>query len=419
MHRSPLFWIISAALVLRVGAAFWLQHDLDFNKKRAFLIMGDAEGYWDLGQRIADGQPYELYDRYVLRMPGYPAFVAGAIQLSRALGAPEKDHFVARLLMACVGTLACGLVAVLGRMLFDGPTGTIAAAITAIAPPLVGFSVILLSETLFAVTLLASLLCMARLVSTAQDESRGRVAIWAAVTGATIGLAVYVRPSWLLAAPCFAVIIVAWFSRRRPFWECLTIAAILVAFAYGSLLPWAYRNFAVTGHWVWTTLWVGASLYDGLNPQANGESNMEFFEQDRLMDRVSEYDVDRYYRQKAWDFVRDHPRHALRLTVDKVLRFWMPWPNAEQFSGLGLQIAVAAYFIPVVLFACLGWFCGPRNFWVWTLILGPILYFSAIHAVFLGSLRYRLPAEYPLCIAAAVGIRCLWKGIARAARPAT
>src|ERR1700733_11477932 len=114
MHRSPLFWIILAALVLRVGAACWLQHDLDVNKKRPFLIMGDAQGYWDLGQRIADGQPYELYHRYVLRMPGYPAFVAGAIQLSRALGVPDKDHFVARLLMAGVGTLACGLVAVLG-----------------------------------------------------------------------------------------------------------------------------------------------------------------------------------------------------------------------------------------------------------------------------------------------------------------
>lgn len=417
MHRSPMFWIILAALVLRVGAACWLQHDLDVNKKRPFLIMGDAQGYWDLGQKIADGKPYELYRRQVLRMPGYPAFVAGSIRLAEALGMPDNAHLVARLLMAGVGTLACGLVALLGRMLFDAPTGTLAAAIAAIAPPLVGFSVILLSETLFAVTLLASLWCMARLISSAADGSaRIRWAAWGAITGVAIGVAVYVRPSWLLAALCFAALLAAWLCRRRPVWECLATAAIVVAFTYGSLFPWAYRNFEVTGHWIWTTLWVGPSLYDGFNPQANGESNMQFFEQDRLMDRMTEYEVDRYYRDKTWEFIRDHPRKALGLTVDKVVRFWMPWPNAEQFSGMGLRLAVAAYFIPVVLAAVLGWIFGPRNYWAWVLTLGPILYFSAIHAVFLGSLRYRLPAEYPLCIAAAVGLRHIWTGRVRVKR---
>ncbi len=418
MHRSPLFWIILAALVLRIGAAFWLQHDLDVNKKRPFLIMGDAQGYWDLGQKIADGKPYELYRRQVLRMPGYPAFVAGSIRLAEALGMSDKAHLVARLLMAGVGTLACGLVALLGRMLFDAPTGTLAAAIAAVAPPLVGFSVILLSETLFAATLLASLWCMACLISsTANGSARIRWAAWGAITGAAIGVAVYVRPSWLLAAPCFAALLAAWLCRRRrPLWECLAAAAIVVAFTYGSLFPWAYRNFEVTEHWIWTTLWVGPSLYDGFNPQANGESNMQFFEQDRLMDQMTEYEVDRYYRNKTWEFIRDHPRKALGLTLDKVVRFWMPWPNAEQFSGMGLRLAVAAYFIPVVLAAVLGWILGPRNYWAWVLTLGPILYFSAIHAVFLGSLRYRLPVEYPLCIAAAVGLRHIWTGLVRVKR---
>ena len=336
--------------------------------KSPFLIMGDAEGYWDLGGQIAAGKPYELYHRNVLRMPGYPAFVAGAIRLAELLGIPDKDHLVARLLMAGVGTLACGLVALLGRLLFDGPTGTLAAAITAIAPPLVGFSAILLSETLFAATLLASLYCMARLVFAAtRGDSRPRLAAWAAMAGAAIGLAVYVRPSWLLVAPCFAVLFAAWLSTRRPLLECVGAAAIVVACAYGTLIPWAYRNFDVTGHWIWTTLWVGASLYDGFNPQASGDSNMQFFEQDRLMDRMTEYDVDRHYRQKAWQYVRDQPGRAVRLTFAKLLRFWMPWPNAEQFSGWGPRLMVAAYFIPALLAAVLGLIFGPRNFWGWAL----------------------------------------------------
>ena len=55
-------------------------------------------------------------------MPGYPAFVAASIRLSETLGVPEgRQYFVARLLMALVGTLNCGLVAWLGSELFDAP----------------------------------------------------------------------------------------------------------------------------------------------------------------------------------------------------------------------------------------------------------------------------------------------------------
>ena len=204
--------------------------------------------------------------------------------------------------------------AALGKMLFDSPTGTLAAAITAVAPPLVGFSVILLSETLFAAALVMSLLVHGQ-VGLGCREAGAQGLGWrngAALTGLTIGLAVYVRPSWLLAAPCFAVLFALWLSRRRSIWDSVLTAAIVVACTYGSLAPWAYRNYTITGHWIWTTLWVGPSLYDGFNPQANGESNMEFFEHDNLMNRMSEYDVDRYYREKSWQFIRENPRSRHR-----------------------------------------------------------------------------------------------------------
>ena len=410
---NPLLWILLSALALRVAAAFWLQHDLDVNKKRPFLISGDAEGYWELGRTIAKGEAYQLYDppRQIERMPGYPAFVAAAIRLSDTLGLPkERQYFVARLLMALIGTLNCGLVALLGRELFDTRTGNLAAAIVAVAPPLIVFSVILLSETLFAMTLLISLWSVARLTRTAEGANgTGRLVFWSVLSGLTIAIAVYVRPSWLLFAPCFAVVFAVWFGRKRSAFRGLILATVVVLTTYGALLPWAIRNHRVSGHWIFTTLWVGASLYDGFNATANGDSNLEFFDNERLMERMSEYDVDRHYRDRAWEFVRQHPGRAAWLTVEKIKRYWMPWPNAKQFDGFLVKVAIGAYFIPVLLAAVVGWLYGPRNFWGWLLTLGPILYFAAVHAVFLGSLRYRLPAEYPLCIAAAIGLQQVWK----------
>ncbi|HET6325598.1 MAG TPA: hypothetical protein VFG04_13045 [Planctomycetaceae bacterium] len=411
LSQSSLLWILCGAFALRLGAAVWLQRDLDV-KQRPFLIAGDAEGYWELGREIAHGQPYQLYDppRRVERMPGYPAFVATSIRLSEALGVPEgRQYFVARLLMALVGTLNCGLVAWLGAELFDASTGKLAAALVAVAPPLIGFSVILLSETLFATGLLLSLVCMARLVrKAAEDCAIGLLVVLAAFTGLSIAIAVYVRPSWLLAAPCFAAVFGVWLARKRSVWQGTILGAIVVLVAYGALSPWAYRNHQATGHWIFTTLWVGASLYDGFNPTANGDSNLKFVDEDRLSERMSEYEVDQHYRAKSLDYIREHPGSAAWLTVEKLKRFWMPWPNAKQFDGLFAKLAISVYFIPVVLAAGLGWLVGPRQFWGWLLTLGPIIYFCALHAIFLGSLRYRLPAEYPLCIASAIGLQQVW-----------
>lgn len=58
--RKPLLCILLGALLLRIGFAVALQWKLDAAGQK-FLIAGDAEGYWELGRRIAAGEPYEIY----------------------------------------------------------------------------------------------------------------------------------------------------------------------------------------------------------------------------------------------------------------------------------------------------------------------------------------------------------------------
>jgi len=98
----------------------------------------------------------------------------------------------------------------------------------------------------------------------------------------------------------------------------------------------------------------------------------------------------------------------------KLARYWSPWPNAAQFQSQLLSTGLAAQFIVLMGSACIG---------VWSVLkgqpivattlparlvllatLGPLLYFATIHTVFVGSLRYRLPAEYPLSVLSAVGV---------------
>lgn len=403
LRRQPLWGILIGALVLRGVAAVGVQWRLDHVLHRPFLIAGDAAGYWELGRTIAAGQPYAIHDppRRVHRMPGFPLLLALPIKLAGARFLP------ARLVLAVVGTLACGLVYWLGRELYDATIGHVAAALVAVAPVMVGFSVLILSETAFAAALVGSLIAMTKLVRLPlTPQHRWKGAGLSLLTGVLIAVACYMRPSWLLAAPLFAVVYVAVAENRGR--AAARGALVLIGLAAG-LAPWTVRNYRITGHFVPTALWVGPSLYDGLNPQATGDSDMRFFDDDRLMQRgFSEYEMDQYYRRKTWEFVRTHPGRTAQLALIKLWRYWKPWPNAAQFGGVGPAVAVAVFFIPAVLLAVWGGWTSWRRFWACALTAGPIVYFCGLHLVFVSSLRYRLPAEYPLCVLSAVGLREFW-----------
>lgn len=417
--RGALFAVLSVALVVRIVAAIGLQYSLDNVLHRPFLIEGDANGYWTLAEGILEGRDYALYDppRRVLRMPGFPMLLAAGMRTADVAGVSPHRALVTRLLLALVGTAACGGVYLLGRALFDARTGVVAAGLCAVSPAFVLFSVQELSETAFALGLVLSLWCLTRLIQTlrglsidlnAADPKREMwgIAGWSVATGAAIAAANSMRPSWMLAGPAFALLILIAAPRKR----LATVAGLLMLGSmFLCLTPWAWRNERVTGHWVWTTLWVGASLYDGLHPQATGDSDMRFFDQENLMAKMTEFEVDREYRRRAGDFVRTNPGRAFELAAIKQLRYWNPVPNASQFSAWWMRLPLAVWFGAMIASAAVGIWVSRRGWNELAICMAPILYFAAVHSVFVGSLRYRLPAEYPLLIVSAAGFLTVWR----------
>jgi 4-amino-4-deoxy-L-arabinose transferase-like glycosyltransferase len=439
VHRR--WWlpgILVVAALLRMGAAVGLQLWLDRqHPPRLCLIAGDAEGYWDLAGDIATGAEYAVYEppRRVLRMPGFPLCLA----LPRVV---FGDRLLpVRLWLACLGSCACWGVWRLAADLVDETTAFWAALFAAVSPVLVAWTPLILSETTFALAMLLNLIAGGRLVRTHRPEEfsggalhhspgsgtspgsshsaasgggqaagnhrsmRGEATAgslrWSILTGLTAALACYVRPSWLLATPLFGVGLLL-SSRHRS--RALRDVALMLGTLFLMLLPWGLRNQRVAGEFVLTTLWMGPSLYDGLNPQATGDSDMSFYDRDNLLGQGwSEAEVNRHYREAAWDFVREQPRRALELALVKLGRYWKPWPNAEQFRNPVVTAAVVASFLPLMVLAVYGGWLLRGRFWLLLLTAGPLLYFSAVHAVFVSSLRYRLPAEYPLLVLSAVG----------------
>src|SRR5262245_13619628 len=417
---STLPWLpclLAGALAARIAAAVGVQHWVDQTPGRLCLIEGDADGYWRLARHLVRGEDFSLYEpsRYVMRMPGFPLLLAGGMKMF------GENMLWIRVLLAAAGTAACGLVYWLGRELFDSSIGLSACFLAAISPVFIVFSVLLLSETFFALGLLASLLALVKLVRTEIDPAAGgnarRRSLVAATAGILAAVATLIRPTWFLVAPTFITIYLLAPGERRP---RLVPAALLLATFALAMAPWAIRNHRVTGHFVATTLWVGPSLYDGLSPQATGASDMTFIEKEGLYRQpgMSEYDNDRHYRRLAWDFVRSHPLRAIELAVVKMGRFWNPLPNAEQFGHWAIRLVVGLFEAPVLLLAAVGLWRSRSTVWRWLPAAAPVLYFALVHTVFIGSLRYRLPAEYALLVLTAVGCSCLFQRCKRQQQPA-
>ncbi len=362
----------------------------------------------------------------------------------------------ARLENALLGTLAVAGVWWLARQLFGPRAALLAALLAALYPESVAASALILSDTPFCALMLLQFglwtaawkvwkekgdsphLCddhAGMVPAYGPFRQMGTVPFFRAIllslaAGLVAGAATLVRPSWLLFTPLAAMTAVLLDNRRTDGggnrrWRHLVIGVAMVAAMALVMAPWWRRSERLTGHFVPTTLQVGASLYDGLSEQATGASDMRpvaaferlYRERHPAEDDESaaeyEYRVDWHLRDAALGWLGTQPRAALRLAGIKFLRVWNLWPNEANFSAWPVRLAVAVTYIPLLILGLVGAVRTFRRGWPYWLCWFPALYFTALHAVFVGSIRYRLPAMLGLIVLAA-GVATCWKEVTAA-----
>ena len=170
-----------------------------------------------------------------------------------------------------------------------------------------------------------------------------------------------------------------------------------------TLTPWWVRNARVVGRFVPTALWVGASLYDGISPGADGSSDMRFVDAPDVR-ALGEVEQDRVFRDRAVNYARSHPARVASLALAKFARFWSPWPNADALRQPALALASAVVTLPV--FGLVAWGAWQRrgDGRALVLLLGPLVYFCGLHLVFVSSIRYRIPGLVPALALAGISL---------------
>ncbi len=271
-------------------------------------------------------------------------------------------------------------------------------------PFLVFFTGLLLTEALFA-AVLAGLwwvtACCCR-DSGRRGEVPGRPGIARTVgLGLLVCLAIMLRPA---ATLLFGVVPLAVLIGRRFDRTAFVIAGVTVAVALIGLFPWAARNRATVGGWVWTTTRGGISLYDGVQQGATGGSDLAHTKTSPEVADLGELEWDAHFRQEAWLVIGAEPGRIAHLALQKLRRTWSLTPNVEEYRRGAAAWVGAAWTAGVLFLAALGWWRQRHATRAWLVLLLPVVAFTLLHMLFVGSVRYRVPLMPMMEVAAAAGL---------------
>lgn len=427
-YKLAVALILLLAFAVRISAALWWDQ-LATNEGRLFRF-GDSDSYWHLAKDIAQGLPYQYgsENASIFRSPGYPLLLSTIAWIE-----PErKAVWFARVLGCLLGTAVVALTMTATARFKNANATLIAGLCVAMYPGAIGMSVTILSEQLFVPLMMLHLQLVNRWLnnqdSTPQQTSLDRSSnqpiissppILACLSGAIAGYAILTRPSFLLFIPFFAVISFLSYPRKSLFIN-LTLVGVGIAIC---MLPWWYRNYRITDRFVPTTLQVGASLYDGLHQGASGGSDegMKFSQgfasklaeeekdSQQQLKSTFEYRLNHRLQSAAIDWSKQNPLEVAKLAASKFLRTWNPWPPAAELSSFWVRLSESIGCFGVLILSAIGVIAFRDRWKELYIFLLPTFYFTLLHMVFVGSIRYRQPAVVALCVLAGLGAATLFK----------
>jgi tetratricopeptide (TPR) repeat protein len=211
-------------------------------------LTGDGAAYWRWADSILGGD--WIGKEVFYQTPLYPYFLAivrGVLRLNQT---------GVRVIQACIGACACGVLALGARKLLNTPAGWIAGILPAIYPPAISYDLQIDKPVLDVA--LACLLVWGIASLYRQINLRALL-----ITGAACGFLSLNRENALVLVPILAIWV--WFRTRR-----FAKALIFVAASFAVILPVAIRN-SVIGHGMFlATAQFGPNFYIGNNSSADG-----------------------------------------------------------------------------------------------------------------------------------------------------
>lgn len=232
IRQTPAWlWILLAALVLRVGAF------LAVAPHPERLLHRDSPGYIRIASNLLAGNGYSQeneppYPPDAFRTPVYPLFLSAIFHLW------GQDLRVVATIQVLFSVLTIGLVYRLGLSLLSRQAAIAGGWLLTLSLGSVVYSLYILTETLFTLLVVISLLCLSLF---AERQRKG----WLAASGAACGLAILCRPVGVVL-PLVWVSYLVW--RQRSHMRAMLLSLAITGISTSLVvIPWILRNYQQFG----------------------------------------------------------------------------------------------------------------------------------------------------------------------------
>ena len=402
----PLLLVLAGGLLVRLLVAVALRTWVFPNRWVYAFEMG-----W-IAQAIASGLgfswPGDPVQPTAWMAPAYPYLIAGVFEVFGI--ATRASAAVLELLQTAFSLATCVVLYHVSRRLFaDERPALAAAAILALYPPAIHFSVQKIWDTALFTLVIAGVALL--LLDLRARPGAGR----AAAIGALFGLGALLEPTMLALLPVGVLWLGARFGSGR---RALRLGALAALVAALLIAPWLVRNAVVFDRFVFLKSNFGHELMIGNVPRVRGAEvdrpdgrvkgvpDTYLTEQEvRFVEGVDEPTRTAFYPRKAAERIRAEPAEFARRTAGRVVQFW------TFTRGRGAEAAIAALsYFPLLLLALASLaFRGARTADAALLWLLAAAIPLANYVTHVTHWRYRFPAEALLAVFAGLTLAEGWR----------
>ena len=406
--------ITFAALLLRLCFVFFAPQQ---------PVTSDAAGYDTIACNLVTGHGFSVIADVPTpgRAPGYPFF------LSIIFFVFGHKLLVVRVLQTLLSALTVTAVYYITREVSEDKYSPAAAWMTALYPPLVGYSGLVLSETLFTFMLVLTILTLIRAVY-------GPTLRYSIISGALLGMTTLVRPTTIIYLPVvFLVLIIArWKDIKTLLFRGVLITA---AFVF-SIAPWTWRNYRDFGVLLpvasggtlslrWTAhMAAGGTFEDGVNIVAKG---MKAYDEPQHFVPGTPHPrilLDRIFAAESKQLIKSNMKNYLILVVKRIPKFWLTshssifgvdleisdYYRQHNYKAIAIRVGLFAVQAGLILAAAAGIFISLFRYPRVLLLTLTLVYFTQ-HIAFDPCQRYHIPVMPYAIILASIALYSLfsWK----------
>lgn len=389
--RRWLTLIILVAVVGRLAFILLFDHTLSLQ----------TSGYDAYAVNVMEGRGYTRFDDRDADSdlpPLYPFFLVGVY---KALG---RDPIAVAVVQIGLDVLTTLMLFWIGRRVAGEAVGLLAAAFYGFYPYLLYQNLTLNDTGIFIFLLTAGIVAGYK----ARDTRDWR---WAVTLGVAFGLGALTKTLIVLVLP----LLTWWWWRRVGFRAAVTLSVVSGLALVAVVAPWVIRNSRLHGELVLISTNGGSNLHQGNNAcvadyLARGWDAQWVNCIAPVPAGLTETEADRWHREQAITYLREHPGEWPRLFWTK---FWVLWspvimpydlpPDPYlvddavlQFETTAFQVARVVhvlYFAPLLVLGMAGLIVGWRDRREITPLMAVFLAVTITYLVFHPSTRYRSPAD--------------------------